>query len=205
VGVVAVLAGVSVGMAGCGTGPQAPATGAAPGAAPDQSLVGQTITVYSGQHEQAASALAAGFTAATGIKVRLRSGDEAELANQLPQEAAAGASPADVFYAENPPALRALAEKNLLAPVEPSTLAKVAAERKSPHGRWVGEFLAYLVDRPAATIIATSDSYEYPLGSGVSTAQPPRPLDQLRPPALTVDDLGDGRASLALPQQNGML
>jgi iron(III) transport system substrate-binding protein len=311
--------------------------------------VGQTITVYSGQHQQTASALAAGFTTATGIKVELRSGDEAELANQLLQEGSA--TPADVFYAENPPALQALAEKNLLALVDPATLAKVPGERKSPQGRWVGvsarsvalayntnaglsdaglpasvldmatpawkgrlgfaptetdfqpvltavvklkgpdapnrwlaglkanakvysdnealvaavnsgevatglldhyywyrlhqelgdkttsalhyfgpgdpgslvdvsgaavlasskhavaaqKFLAYLVDKPAQTIIATSDSYEYPLGSGVSTAQPLRPLPQLQPPGLTVDDLGDGRASLVLLQQNGML
>jgi hypothetical protein len=39
----------------------------------------------------------AGFTAATGIKVELRSGGEAELANQILQEGAA--SPADVFAA----------------------------------------------------------------------------------------------------------
>lgn len=322
---------------GCGGASSAPDTTA------------QTITVYSGQHEQTAQMLAAGFTAATGIKVALRSGDEAELANQLLQEGTA--SPADVFYAENTPALEALREKDLLSPVDAATLTAVPAAYDSPQGRWVGvsarsaalvfnttatseaqlpasvldmagpawkgkfgyaptetdfqpvltavgklkgadaekqwladlktnakvypdnetlvaavnsgeiatglidhyywyrlqrelgpakttsalyyfgqgdpgslvdvsgaavlassknaaagqKFLAYLVGKDAQTIIGTSDSYEYPLGSGVITSQPLRPLDQLHPPALTVGDLGDGRSSLAMLQQAGLL
>ncbi len=334
--VVPVLTGLLV-VAGCG------------GASSTQDAAGQTITVYSGQHEQTATMLVTDFTAATGIKVELRSGGEAELANQILQEGAA--SPADVFYAENPPALAALREKNLLSPVDGATLTAVPAVYDSPQGRWVGvsarsavlvfntaaasdaqlpasvldmagpawkgkfgyaptetdfqpvltavgklkgadvgrqwladlktnakvypdnetlvaavnsgeiatglidhyywyrlqrelgpakttsalhyfgsgdpgslvdvsgaavlasskhsaaaqKFLAYLVSKPGQTIIATSDSYEYPLGSGVTTSQPLRPLDQLHPPALTVDDLGDGRSSLAMLQQAGLL
>ena len=70
---VPVLAGLLT-VGGCG------------GAPSTQDAAGQTITVYSGQHEQTAQMLVAGFTAATGIKVALRLGDEAELANQLLQE-----------------------------------------------------------------------------------------------------------------------
>lgn len=66
----------------------------------------------------------------------LRSGDEAELANQLLQEGTA--SPADVFYAENTPALEALREKDLLSPVDAATLTAVPAAYDSPQGRWVG-------------------------------------------------------------------
>ncbi|MDQ2790781.1 MAG: iron ABC transporter substrate-binding protein [Actinomycetota bacterium] len=325
------------------------AVGGCGGVGSTQDAAGQTITVYSGQHEQTAQLLVAGFTAATGIKVELRSGGEAELANQILQEGAA--SPADVFYAENPPALEALREKNLLSPVDGATLAAVPAAYDSPQGRWVGvsarsaalafntaeiseaqlpasvldmagpawkgkfgyaptetdfqpvltavaklkgadavrqwladlkanakvypdnetlvaavnsgeiatglidhyywyrlqrelgpaktnsalhyfgpgdpgslvdvsgaavlasskqagaaqKFLAYLVSKPAQTIIGTSDSYEYPLGSGVTTSQPLRPLAELHPPALTVEDLGDGRSSLAMLQQAGLL
>jgi iron(III) transport system substrate-binding protein len=333
---VPVLAGLLV-VAGCG------------GASSTQDAAGQTITVYSGQHEQTAQMLVTDFTAATGIKVELRSGGEAELANQILQEGSA--SPADVFYAENPPALEALREKNLLSPVDAATLTAVPTAYDSPQGGWVGvsarsavlvfntaaasdaqlpasvldmagpawkgkfgyaptetdfqpvltavgklkgadvqrqwladlkanakvypdnetlvaavnsgeiatglidhyywyrlqrelgpakttsalhyfgpgdpgslvdvsgaavlvsskhsaaaqKFLAYLVSKPGQTIIATSDSYEYPLGSGVTTGQPLRPLDQLHPPALTADDLGDGRSSLAMLQQAGLL
>jgi iron(III) transport system substrate-binding protein len=337
-----------LGVSGCGDAATAGPAGAGAGSSAENTA-GQTITVYSGQHEQTATMLAAGFTAATGIKVQLRSGDEAELANQILQEGTA--SPADVFYAENSPALEALREKDLLAPVDAATLAAVPAGYNSPQGRWVGvsarsaalvfntaatsdaqlpasvldmagpawkgkfgfaptetdfqpvltavaklkgtdaattwladlkanakvypdnetlvaavnsgqiatglidhyywyrlqrelgpakttsalhyfgpgdpgslvdvsgagvlasskhaaaaqKFLAYLVSKPAQTIIGTSDSYEYPLGSGVSTSQPLRPLDQLHPPALTVGDLGDGRTSLAMLQQAGLL
>ncbi|MDH6132184.1 iron(III) transport system substrate-binding protein [Kitasatospora sp. MAA4] len=112
------------------------------------STAGQTITVYSGQHEQTVKALTADFEKRTGIKVQLRSGDEAELANQILQEGPA--SPADVFYAENPPALTVLEEKNLLAPVAPETLKSVPADDSSPKGDWLG-----VSARTAAFVAAT--------------------------------------------------
>ena len=79
-------------------------------------------TVSSGQHEQTAQLLAYGFTAATGIKVALRSACE-DVAEQLLQERAA--SPVDVFYAENLPAIEAVRAKNLLAPADPDILSLV--------------------------------------------------------------------------------
>ncbi|MGH3610137.1 MAG: extracellular solute-binding protein, partial [Pseudonocardiaceae bacterium] len=145
--VVPVLAGLLV-VAGCG------------GAPSTQDATAQTITVYSGQHEQTAQMLVAGFTAATGIKVALRSGDEAELANQLLQEGAA--SPADVFYAENSPALEALREKNLLSPVDAATLAAVPAAYDSPQGRWVG-----VSARSAALVFSTTALSEAQLPASV--------------------------------------
>jgi iron(III) transport system substrate-binding protein len=42
-----------------------------------------TITLYSGQHEQTTALLVARFERRTGIKVELRSGDEASLGNQI--------------------------------------------------------------------------------------------------------------------------
>src|SRR6476469_2002815 len=136
------------------------------GAPSTQDAAGQTITVYSGQHEQTAQMLVAGFTAATGIKVALRSGDEAELANQLLQEGTA--SPADVFYAENSPALEALREKNLLSPVDAATLAAVPAAYDSPQGRWVG-----VSARSAALVFNTTALSEAQLpGSVLDMAGP---------------------------------
>jgi iron(III) transport system substrate-binding protein len=307
------------------------------------------LTVYSGQHEQTMSKLVAGFTRSTGIKVQLRSSDEASLANQILREGSG--SPADVFVAENPPALTVLEHQGLLAPVAPATLAAVPARFNAPKGDWValsarsavlayntrqvkavrlpatllglatpawkgrvgfaptetdfqplitavqaldgakaattwlqwlkdnakvyddnealiaavnrGEvatglvdhyywyrlrdevgtaathsalhyfaggdpgalvdvsgaaalrssrhaaqaqrFLAYLVSKPAQEIVATSESYEYPLGSGVTTKRPLRPFAQLHPPSLTVEQLGDGKSALEALQQVGLL
>jgi iron(III) transport system substrate-binding protein len=96
----------------------------------------RTITLYNGQHEQTTAALVAAFEKQTGIKVNVRSGDEAELGNQILQEGAN--SPADVFYTENTPVLEDLREKDMLAPVASSTLAAVPGRYDSAQGDWVG-------------------------------------------------------------------
>jgi iron(III) transport system substrate-binding protein len=325
------------------------ACGSSAGSGSGSSGGGKSITVYSGQHEQTATLLAHDFTAHTGIKVNLRSGDEAELANQILREGSA--SPADVFFTENSPALTVLDGKGLLAPVTKSTLADVPARYSPTTGDWVGvsarasvlvyntrqlqasqlpsaiqdlagpawmgkigyaptetdfqplitalvklrgqaaavawleglkrngkvyddnetlvaavnrgdvaaglinhyywyrlgdevgagklqsalhyfapedpgalvdvsgagalkssgnqaaaqQFLAYLVGPSGQHIIATSESYEYPLGSGVTTAKPLRPFAALHPPNVSITDLGDGHQSLMLLQQVGLL
>jgi iron(III) transport system substrate-binding protein len=97
---------------------------------------GATLTVYNGQHEQTTALLVAEFTRQTGIKVEVRSGDEATLGNQILQEGSS--SPADVFYTENTPVLEALREHSLLAPVAASTLAAVPSRYDSARGDWVG-------------------------------------------------------------------
>lgn len=95
-----------------------------------------TLTLYNGQHEQTTAALVAAFQKQTGIEVHVRSGDEAELGNQIMQEGSN--SPADVFYTENTPVLEALREHGLLAAVAPSTLAAIPSRYNSAQGDWVG-------------------------------------------------------------------
>ena len=114
-----------------------------------------TITLYNGQHEQTTAALVAAFEHRTGIHVDVRSGDEAELANQILQEGAS--SPADVFYTENTPVLEALRERGMLAPVSPSTLAAIPSRYNSERGRLgrrdgtsVGARLQHLTTRARA-------------------------------------------------------
>jgi len=97
---------------------------------------GNAITLYNGQHEQTTAALVAAFEKQTGITVNVRTGDEAELGNQIMQEGSS--SPADVFYTENTPVLEALRERGLLARVAPSTLAAVPSRYDSAQGDWVG-------------------------------------------------------------------
>ena len=50
------------------------------------SLAGQTITLYNGQHEQTTDALVAAFEKQTGVKVKVRNDDEDVLAQQIEQE-----------------------------------------------------------------------------------------------------------------------
>jgi iron(III) transport system substrate-binding protein len=95
-----------------------------------------TITLYSGQHEQTTALLVSAFERETGIKVHVRSADEATLGNQILQEQ--GNSPADVFYAENTPVLELLREHGFLAPVAAATLAAIPKRYDSAQGDWVG-------------------------------------------------------------------
>ncbi len=97
---------------------------------------GNAITLYNGQHEQTTAALVAAFEKQAGITVNVRTGDEAELGDQIMQEGSS--SPADVFYTENTPILEALREHGLLAPVAPATLAAVPSRYDSAQGDWVG-------------------------------------------------------------------
>lgn len=119
-------------LAACG-GSAGPAKQAS---SPNAPLRGQSITLYSGQHEQTTAMLAAAFQRRTGVKVNVRPGAEAELADQILQEK--GGSPADVFYTENTPPLERLRAQGLLAPVERSTLMAVPARYDSDQGDWVG-------------------------------------------------------------------
>ncbi len=312
---------------------------------------GQSITLYNGQHEQTTDTLVSAFEKATGITVNVRSGDEDDLANQIVVEGSH--SPADVIFTENSPALEYLQSKDLLAPVDASTLADTPSQFNSPQGDWVGvsarvsvliynpsliqksqlptqvlqladpryrgdlafapgetdfqpivtsvarsygtpaaltwlegikanagnhiypdnetiadevnrgavafgvvnqyywyrmraqigasnmhsdityfaaqdpgyvldvsgaailkssrnqsdaqRFLAFLVSSRGQQIISHSNSFEYPIASGVTTGQPETPFDQLRPNPVTVAELGDGSEAIALLNQSGLL
>jgi iron(III) transport system substrate-binding protein len=94
------------------------------------------ITLYNGQHEQTTARLVAAFERQTGIKVHVRSDDEATLGNQILQEG--DNSPADVFYTENTPVLEALAAKGTLEKLPATTLSAVPATFNSAQGDWVG-------------------------------------------------------------------
>ncbi len=80
-----------------------------------------------------------------------------------------------------------------------------AVLRSSHHQAAAQRFLAFLVSKAGEEIIARSHSYEYPLGSGVVTAQPLRPFADLQPVALTIAQLGDGAAAIALLHEAQLL
>ena len=94
-----------------------------------------TLTVYSGQHESLTKALADGFTKATGIKVEVRVGSDAELANQIIEEG--DRAKADVFITEEPSQAGALDGRGLFEAVDPGTLAHVDGRFNPASGNWV--------------------------------------------------------------------
>lgn len=97
---------------------------------------GETLTLYSGQHQETTQALARGFTEETGIPVRIEFGTDTQLTNQITTEGSA--SPADVFLAANSPALTQLSQEGLWAKTNESTLENIPSRYNSPEGNWAG-------------------------------------------------------------------
>ncbi len=97
---------------------------------------GPYITVYNAQHEELIEEMVPGFTEKTGIDVKLRNGDDFELANQLVQEG--DASPADVFLTENSPAMSLVDSRGLFAPLDQRTLAQVPEQFSPSNAHWMG-------------------------------------------------------------------
>jgi iron(III) transport system substrate-binding protein len=94
------------------------------------------------------------------------------------------------------------------APRDPGMLVDVsgaAVLKSSKHSADAQRFLAYLVSKPAQTIIATSESYEYPLRPGVVNHKVLRPLSSIVPARVSAGELGDGKAALEMLQEVGLL
>jgi iron(III) transport system substrate-binding protein len=77
--------------------------------------------------------------------------------------------------------------------------------KSSAHQREAQRFLAFLTSRQGQEIIAHSDSFEYPIASGVTTAQPETPFGELQPNQITVGDLGTGAEAIKLLQEAQLL
>ncbi len=97
---------------------------------------GPFITVYNAQHEELLEEVAPLFEEETGIEVKLRSGSDLELANQLVQEG--DASPADVFLTENSPAMSLVDQAGLFAPIDQESLDLIPADYVPSDKNWLG-------------------------------------------------------------------
>jgi iron(III) transport system substrate-binding protein len=95
-------------------------------------------------------------------------------------------------------------EITYFAPRDPGYVVDVsgaAVLASSGHRADAQKFLAFLTSRAGQEIIARSISFEYPIASGVTTAQPETPFNQLQPYPITVAELGTGSTAIDLLQQ----
>ena len=80
-----------------------------------------------------------------------------------------------------------------------------AVLRSSQHEAEAQRFVAFLDSVQGQEIIAHSDSFEYPVASGVTTAQPETPFASLRPNPITIPQLGTGAVAIKLLQEAQLL
>ena len=109
-----------------------------------------TLTVYSGRTADLLGPLFRQFEEQTGIEVKVRYGDSAEVAGAVLEE---GNNPrADVLIVQDAGSIGQVARAGRLAPLDQAVLDRVAAGYRSPEGQWVGlsgraRVVAYNADR----------------------------------------------------------
>ena len=94
------------------------------------------LVIYSGRSETLVDPIIQQFAAATGIQVDVRYGGTAELAATILEEGQN--SPADIFYAQDPGGLGAVAGAGLLTPLPDTILNRVPAHYTAESGEWIG-------------------------------------------------------------------
>ena len=122
-----------------------------------------SLVIYSGRSESLVAPIIEQFRRASGVDVRVKYGGTSEIAATIQEEG--GNSPADVFWAQDPGALGALAP--LFAPLPEDAIAAVPEWARHSDGLWVG------ISGRARVIVYNSDLPEYDL---------PRSLEDLTNP-----------------------
>lgn len=131
---------------------------------------GPSLTVYSGRTEDLVGPLFSRFEDATGIEVKVRYGDSAEVSGAVLEE---GDRPnADVLLVQDAGNLGQVNDAGRLAPLPQTLVDRVPAPFRSPVGRWVGlsgraRVVAYNTDKvKQAELPATVDGFTDPAWKG---------------------------------------
>ncbi len=95
-----------------------------------------SLTVYSGRKQDLMGDLFAQFEKETGIKLKVKYGDTAELAAQLLEEG--DKSPADVFLAQDAGALGAIQAAGLFSKLHSDIISIVDKRYRSREDKWIG-------------------------------------------------------------------
>lgn len=95
-----------------------------------------SITLYSGRSEDLVQPVIDAFVAETGIEVTVKYAGSADLAATILEEG--DASPADVFFAQDPASLGTISLAGLFDTLPSDVLAKVPSHYVDTAGGWVG-------------------------------------------------------------------
>jgi iron(III) transport system substrate-binding protein len=79
-----------------------------------------------------------------------------------------------------------------------------AVMKSSQHQAAARALVAFLVSKSGQQVLARSDSWEYPVGSGVTNPALP-PLSGFKPRSFNLSQIGDGTRAVTLLQQAGLL
>ena len=130
---------IALGLAACGDKPTDPAApnsaGSAGSAASTAPATPQTLVLYAGRSASLVKPLIKQFEAQSKITVKIREGKSGALAALLLEEK--GASPADVFWAQDAGSLGQVEAAGLLAPLPKGANAPVIDHFKTQSATWV--------------------------------------------------------------------
>ncbi|HEX2193318.1 MAG TPA: iron ABC transporter substrate-binding protein [Acidimicrobiales bacterium] len=130
------------------------------------------LTVYSGRTEDLIGPLLRRFEEETGVKVRVRYGDSAEVAGAILEE---GDKPrADVLLVQDAGNIGQVAKAGRLAALDRAVINKVPTQFRSPEALWVG-----LSGRARVVVYNTEKVPEAELPAGVTGFTDPRWKDRL--------------------------
>ena len=95
-----------------------------------------SLILYSGRSEKLVGPIVEQFQRATGIEVKAKYGNTAEIAALILEEGSN--SPADIFFAQDSGGLGAVAKMNMFKTLDSATLDKVPVWAKSKLSLWIG-------------------------------------------------------------------
>jgi iron(III) transport system substrate-binding protein len=104
--------------------------------ASDTTTATEGLVLYSGRNEDFVQPVVDAFTADTGIEVEVRYAGTGELATTIVAEG--DATPADVFWAQDPAFIGGLAKQGLLTELPDDVLSLVPERFADGDGHWVG-------------------------------------------------------------------
>jgi iron(III) transport system substrate-binding protein len=140
------------------------------GAACTSSASSDSITLYSGRSEDLVQPVIDAFTEETGIAVTVKYAGSADLAATILEEG--DASPADVFFAQDPASLGTVALAGLFDTLPDDILAMVPSRFSDSGDQWVGtsgraRVVVYNSDRLSdADLPVNEDSFAQPEWAG---------------------------------------